>query len=125
MVASDGGIFAFGDAPFEGSLGASPPGSPIVNMTPTPDNNGYWLVSQDGTVYAFGDAGNHGSVRGSSAPATSLAATPSGGYWVLTADGAVYPYGDAKNYGSPASGPVSTATGPGGHADTGPRWRRR
>ena len=112
MVASDGGIFAFGDASFEGSLGASPPGSPIVNMTPTPDNNGYWLVSQDGTVYAFGDAGNHGSVRGASAPATSLAATPSGGYWVLTADGAVYPYGDARNYGSPASGPVSTTTGP-------------
>jgi len=109
MVASDGGVFAFGDAAFEGSLGASPPSSPIVYMAPTPDNNGYWLLSQDGTVYAFGDAGNDGSVRGATAPATSLAATPSGGYWVLTADGAVYPFGNAKNYGSPASGPVSAA----------------
>ena len=108
MVASDGGIFAFGDAPFEGSLGASPPSSPIAYMAPTPDNNGYWLVSQDGTVYPFGDAGDYGSVRGRRAPATSLAATPSGGYWVLTADGAVHPFGDAKNYGSPATGPAAT-----------------
>ena len=68
MVASDGGIFAFGDATFEGSLGANPPSSPIVYMAPTPDNNGYWLVSQDGTVYPFGDAGHNGSVKGSSAP---------------------------------------------------------
>ncbi len=108
MVASDGGIFAFGDAPFEGSLGASPPSSPIVYMAPTPDNNGYWLLSQNGTVYAFGDARNYGSVTGTSAPATSLAATPSKGYWVLTADGAVHPFGDASNYGSPATGPVAT-----------------
>jgi hypothetical protein len=30
MVASDGGIFAFGSAPFHGSLGAAPPPYPIV-----------------------------------------------------------------------------------------------
>ncbi len=112
LVASDGGIFAFGDAAFEGSLGSRPPASPIVNMTPTPDNDGYWLVSQDGTVYGFGDGSNHGSVRGASAPATSLAATPSSGYWVLTADGAVHPFGDASNYGSPATGPVATLSLP-------------
>jgi hypothetical protein len=109
MVASDGGIFAFGDAPFEGSLGGSPPASPIVNMTPTPDNNGYWLLSEDGSVYAFGDARYFGSVKGSSAPATALAAAPSGGYWVLTANGAVYPFGDATNFGSPATGPAAPA----------------
>ncbi|HXN62833.1 MAG TPA: IPT/TIG domain-containing protein, partial [Acidimicrobiales bacterium] len=106
MVASDGGIFAFGDASFEGSLGGSPPSSPIVYMAPTPDNKGYWLLGQDGTVYAFGDAVSYGSVKGSAAPATALAATPSGGYWVLTADGAVHPFGDAVNYGSPADGQV-------------------
>ncbi len=108
MVASDGGIFAFGDAGFKGSLGASPPSSPISYMAPTHDNNGYWLLSQDGTVYAFGDAVDRGSVKGWPAPATSMAATPSGGYWVLTEDGAVHPYGDAKNYGSPATGTVAT-----------------
>jgi hypothetical protein len=30
MVASDGGIFAFGDVPFHGSLGGKPPAYPIV-----------------------------------------------------------------------------------------------
>jgi hypothetical protein len=108
LVASDGGIFAFGDAAFEGSLGAGPLTSPIVNMTPTPDNDGYWLVSQNGTVYGFGDAIKYGSVKGAPAPATSLAATPTGGYWVLTADGVVHPFGDASNYGSPATGRVAT-----------------
>jgi hypothetical protein len=30
MVGQDGGIFAFGDVPFHGSLGDAPPPSPIV-----------------------------------------------------------------------------------------------
>ena len=47
---------------------ATPPSSPIVYMAPTPDDNGYWLVSQDGTVYAFGDAGHYGSVQGRPLP---------------------------------------------------------
>jgi hypothetical protein len=109
LVASDGGIFAFGDAAFEGSLGSSPPASPIVNMTPTDDNGGYWLVSANGTVYAFGDATKSGSVTGTSSPATSLAATPTGSYWVLTSDGEVHPFGNASNYGSPATGRSATA----------------
>jgi hypothetical protein len=33
LVASDGGIFAFGDAPFEGSAGATRLGRPIAGMT--------------------------------------------------------------------------------------------
>jgi hypothetical protein len=32
MVAEDGGIFAFSDKPFSGSLGATPPASPIVSV---------------------------------------------------------------------------------------------
>jgi hypothetical protein len=30
MVAQDGGIFAFGNVPFHGSLGSHPPASPVV-----------------------------------------------------------------------------------------------
>jgi hypothetical protein len=30
MVAQDGGIFAFGNLPFHGSLGANSPASPVV-----------------------------------------------------------------------------------------------
>jgi hypothetical protein len=36
MVAQDGGIFTFGDVPFHGSHGGSPPPSPIVGATVEP-----------------------------------------------------------------------------------------
>lgn len=34
MVGEDGGVFTFGDVPFHGSLGASPPVNPIVAIAP-------------------------------------------------------------------------------------------
>ena len=43
LVASDGGIFAFGDASFKGSMGAKKLNEPIVGMTPTRDGGGYWM----------------------------------------------------------------------------------
>jgi hypothetical protein len=66
----DGGVFAFGDADFYGSL----PGqdiaadAPIVGMARTLDGGGYWLVGADGGVFAFGDAGYYGSAGGSGLP---------------------------------------------------------
>jgi len=62
-VGSDGGIFAFGDAAFYGSLPGLGvvPKAPVVGMARTPDGHGYWLVGADGGVFAFGDAGFHGS----------------------------------------------------------------
>ena len=56
LIASDGGLFAFGDAGFHGSLGAAPPSSPIVGVAPTPDGGGYWMLEAGGTVHGFGDA---------------------------------------------------------------------
>jgi ribosomal protein L24E len=64
LVASDGGIFAFGDAGFHGSMGGAPLNQPIVGMAATRDGNGYWLVASDGGIFAFGDAGFHGSMAG-------------------------------------------------------------
>ena len=64
LVASDGGIFAFGDAGFYGSTGGSPLNQPIVGMAATPDGKGYWLVASDGGIFAFGDAGFYGSTGG-------------------------------------------------------------
>ena len=64
-VASDGGLFAFGDAAFYGS----PPGqgitsqSPVVGMVST-GGAGYWLVSATGGVFAYGDAVYLGSLVG-------------------------------------------------------------
>src|SRR6202020_587240 len=42
-VASDGGIFSFGDAAFEGSTGGMHLNAPIVGMAATPSGRGYWL----------------------------------------------------------------------------------
>ena len=55
-MASDGGIFAFGNAQFHGSMGGKPLNKPIVGMASTPDGKGYWLVASDGGIFAFGDA---------------------------------------------------------------------
>jgi ribosomal protein L24E len=56
MVASDGGIFTFGDAGFYGSLGAVALSAPIEGMVTSDAGHGYWLVGNDGRVYRFGDA---------------------------------------------------------------------
>jgi hypothetical protein len=61
LVASDGGIFTFGDAAFYGSTGAVNLTRPIVGMTATPSGHGYWLVASDGGIFTFGDAAFYGS----------------------------------------------------------------
>ncbi|MDA8276425.1 MAG: hypothetical protein M0029_13800, partial [Actinomycetota bacterium] len=48
LVASDGGIFSFGGAPFYGSMGGHPLNKPVVGMAATPDEGGYWEVASDG-----------------------------------------------------------------------------
>jgi hypothetical protein len=51
LVASDGGIFAFGDAAFDGSMGGKPLVRPIVGTASS--GPGYWMVAQDGGIFAF------------------------------------------------------------------------
>lgn len=48
LVAADGGIFAFGDAPFFGSTGNMRLNSPVVAMAAHPNGQGYWMVASDG-----------------------------------------------------------------------------
>jgi hypothetical protein len=104
MVASDGGVFAFGDAHFAGSCpGIGGCSGAAVAVMPDASGNGYWLVTKTGTVYTFGDAGYYGAPGNTGSPVTSAVRTPDGGgYWVLTANGTVYNYGDAANYGDSA-----------------------
>ena len=64
LAALDGGVFAFGDAGFYGSMGAQHLNQPIVGMAATADGLGYWLVAADGGVFSFGDAHYHGFDRG-------------------------------------------------------------
>ena len=61
LVASDGGIFAYGDAAFYGSTGSLTLNKPVVGMAATPDGKGYWLVASDGGIFAYGDAAFYGS----------------------------------------------------------------
>jgi hypothetical protein len=104
MVASDGGVFAFGDAHFAGSCpGIGGCSGAAVAVMPDASGNGYWLVTKTGTVYTFGDAGYYGAPGNTGSQVTSAVRTPDGGgYWVLTANGTVYNYGDAANYGDSA-----------------------
>jgi hypothetical protein len=124
MVASDGGIFSFGDAGFYGSTGGVRLNQPIVGMAATPTGRGYWLVASDGGIFAYGDArffGSTGSVR-LNQPIVGMAATPTGGgYWLVASDGGIFAYGDARFYGStgsirlvsPIRGITRSATGAG------------
>ena len=61
LVASDGGTFTFGTAPFFGSLGGIPIKNPIAAAAVTPGDTGYWFSDNTGEVSAFGQASYYGS----------------------------------------------------------------
>ena len=126
LVASDGGIFSFGGAPFYGSTGAIRLNRPVVGMAATSptDSAGYRLVASDGGIFTFGDATFHGSTGALrlNQPVVGMAATPSGrGYWLVASDGGIFTFGDATFYGStgalrlnrPVVGMAPTPTGHG------------
>ena len=52
LVATDGGIFTYGDAAFYGSTGGLALNNNIVGMAATPDGKGYWLAASDGGISA-------------------------------------------------------------------------
>lgn len=103
LVASDGGIFAFGDAAFHGSMGGTHLNKPVVGMSVTPDGGGYWMVATDGGIFSFGDASFYGSMGSVplNQPIEGMTATPDGrGYWMVASDGGVFCFGDAAFHGS-------------------------
>ena len=106
MVASDGGVFAFGDARFEGSCpGIGGCQGAAVAVVPDASGNGYWVVTSAGSVYPFGDALNYGAPGTQGSAITAAVATTDGrGYWILDAAGQVFPFGDAAGLGSLPSG---------------------
>ena len=102
LVASDGGVFAYGDAAFHGSAGGRPLNKPVVGMAATPDGKGYWLVACDGGVFSYGDAPFQGSAGGDPPESTvsAMDGTPdANGYWLVGADGSVLTYGTAGFFG--------------------------
>jgi hypothetical protein len=96
LAASDGTVYAFGDAKKLGSLAdRGLHVSDVVGMS-SPDAGGYWLVGRDGAVYAFGDARLRGSLagRGSGvADIVGMAGNAPSGYRLIGGDGGVFAFG--------------------------------
>jgi hypothetical protein len=109
LGASDGGIFAFGDVSFLGSMGGHPLNAPITAMAGTADHKGYWMAARDGGIFNYGDARFYGSTGGRrlNAPVVGVAARPpGGGYWLVASDGGIFNYG-AGFYGSRGGQPLN------------------
>jgi L,D-peptidoglycan transpeptidase YkuD (ErfK/YbiS/YcfS/YnhG family) len=103
VAASNGAVYAFGDAHVHGSMSGQALNAPIVGLAATPDGAGYWLVAADGGIFSFGDAAFYGSTGSLvlNQPIVGLAPTPSGhGYWLVAADGGIFSFGDASFFGS-------------------------
>jgi hypothetical protein len=111
MAGCDGGVFAFGEAPFQGSMAGTPLAADISGIERTSTGLGYWLVGEDGGVFAFGDAGFHGTASpGAGGAMIGIARTPSGdGYWLADDLGGVFAIGGATFHGSAAGPPAPVA----------------
>ena len=105
LVGSDGGIFNFGSANFDGSAGSLTLQRPVVGITRDPSNSGYWLVASDGGVFAY-NAPFVGSLPGLglhpagsglpdslNAPIVGMVPSASGqGYYMVASDGGVFAF---------------------------------
>jgi hypothetical protein len=108
LVAADGGVFAFGDAKFHGSLVPSHLPAPIVGIAP--GSGGYRLVDRDGRVYGLGGAGSFGDLAStfSGSPVVGIAQSSRpvccrDGYLLATANGKVFAFGTARFSGDAAN----------------------
>jgi hypothetical protein len=105
LVGTDGGVFAFGSAAFEGSLpGLGVSVNNIAGIVPSSDDRGYFLVGTDGGVFSFGDTNFEGSLPGLGVKVGNIVGiVPSSddrGYFLVGSDGGVFAFGDAGFEGS-------------------------
>jgi hypothetical protein len=107
LVASDGGIFAFGDAQFEGSAGSLTLNEPVDGMAATGDGG----IFNYGSAQIFSYTTPPGNSAAINNEAVGIATgRSSGGYWVATAQGDV-DAGYAPLYGSLATAPAAPVVG--------------
>lgn len=103
IVASDGGVFSFGNAMFYGSVpGAGVSVNNVVGICARPQGDGYWIFASDGGVFCFGGAPFHGSMGGQplNQPIVGMACTADGnGYWLVGKDGGIFAF-NAPFHGS-------------------------
>jgi hypothetical protein len=104
-VASDGGIFAFGDARFYGSMGGRKLNAPVQSLVPDGDGAGYWLVASDGGIFAF-DAPFLGSMGGQrlNKPVTGMVRYGDG-YLMVGEDGGIFNFSSRSFAGSLGANP--------------------
>ena len=123
IAASDGGVFAEGNAPFLGSMGGQPLSAPIVGIAANPLRTGYYLVGADGAVYAY-NAPYHGGVNNAGSGGgtvlipgnriVGMAVDPAnGGYDLVDNQGHIYafggaPYFDVISYASSANEQIAS-----------------
>jgi len=95
QIGKDGGIFAWGNAPFFGSLGGIRLNAPVCDAAWTSDFGGYWMVAEDGGVFAFGNAVHHGGMGGQqlNRPVVGISPTDEGGYILIAEDGGIFTFG--------------------------------
>lgn len=106
LAGTDGGIYSYGGAVFQGSLpGRGVTVSNIRAIAAGPGGGGYWLVSTNGNVYAFGGVAYYGNATGSgNNDFVGIASDNTGhGYWLVESNGKVWAFGDAGG-GSPSTG---------------------
>ena len=106
LVASDGGIFTFGDAGFYGSTGGITSTSPSSAWPPPPTAGatGSWRPTAASSPSATPASTARRAACTSTSPIVGMAATPDGeGYWLVASDGGIFTFGDAGFYGSAGS----------------------
>jgi hypothetical protein len=124
-AASDGGVFAFGNAAFCGSTGGMTLNAPVVGIAEAPGGNGYYEVASDGGIFSFGPGATfYGSMGGQplNAPIVGIAEAPGGnGYYEVASDGGIFSFGPGATFygsmgGQPLNAPiVGIAAVPGGN----------
>ena len=108
LVGSDGGVFAFGGAAYEGSLPGLMASTPRTSWAslPAPNGNGYWLVGSDGGGLRLrGAPPTQGSLPADGVHVKTIVgvapSNPGGnGYWLVGSDGGTFAFGSAPYEGS-------------------------
>ncbi len=63
ILTADGGVFAFGHAPFYGSAYGAMSGATAIGLAATPSGKGYRVQDSHGGIYDYGDAVYSGRVQ--------------------------------------------------------------
>ena len=103
IVASDGGIFTFGDAASTGPWAPRSTSPWWVWPPPRRAGTGWWRRTAGSSPSTTPFLGSTGAVE-LTKPVVAMVATPDGrGYWLFASDGGMFAFGDAEFYGSPAA----------------------